>query len=360
MKTRRRSALSKVKVVDVFCGVGGLTHGLVLEGFNVVAGVDNDKSCKYAFEKNNRATFIHKDIGKFSSSELRKLYADSARQILIGCAPCQPFSSLNKKGSAYKNQDVRWQPLYRFIKLIEDVKPDVVSMENVPDLANENKYPIFREFTQRLQAAGYQFTVKTVDVSRYGVPQRRKRLVMLASRLGEISLIKETHDEGNIVTVRQSIKRLRPIRDGQVDPADPLHRASKLSPLNKKRIAATPKNGGGAKHWTQNLIPKCYRRKSGQSFMASVYGRMRWDDPAPTMTTHCVTLGTGRFGHPTQNRAISLREAAAFQSFPDYYEFEEPERICTTRVAKQIGNAVPVLLGRVIARSIKKHLRRHR
>jgi DNA (cytosine-5)-methyltransferase 1 len=359
MKTRRRSVLSKAKVVDVFCGVGGLTHGLVLEGFNVVAGVDSDESCRYAFEKNNHAKFIHKDITKFSSSELRRLYRGSARKILIGCAPCQPFSSLNKKGSAYKIQDIRWQPLYRFIRLIEDVKPDVVSMENVPDLANENKYPIFREFKQRLRAAGYKVAVKTVDVSRYGVPQRRKRLVMLASLIGEISLIRETHDEKNVVTVRHSIKRLRPIRDGQVDPADPLHRASKLSPLNKKRIAATPKNGGGAKDWNKNLIPKCYRRKSGRSFMASVYGRMRWDEPAPTMTTHCVTLGTGRFGHPTQNRAISLREAAVFQSFPQYYEFERPERICPTKVAKQIGNAVPVLLGRVIARSIKEHLKRH-
>jgi DNA (cytosine-5)-methyltransferase 1 len=152
---------------------------------------------------------------------------------------------------------------------------------------------------------------------------------------------------------------LRPLRDGEIDPSDPLHRASKLSDQNKRRIVATPKNGGGAKNWPPALLPKCYKRKSGHSFMATVYGRMRWNQPSPTMTTHCVTLGTGRFGHPTQNRAISLREAARFQSFPDYYEFEDPQKIRTTHVAKQIGNAVPVLLGRAIAKSIRTHINSH-
>lgn len=357
MKPNDGTTIRRVKVVDLFCGVGGLTHGLRLEGFNVVAGVDSDGSCKYAFEKNNGAKFIHKGIADFSSEDLKKLYVHSSLKILVGCAPCKPFSSLNKKSSAYKTRDVRWQPLYKFIKLIKDVRPDVVSMENVPDLSKEKKYPIFGEFRRTLKVAGYHITFKTVDVSRYGVPQKRRRLVLLASLLGEISLIPETHDEKNLVTVRRAIARLRSLRNGEIDPADPLHRASKLSDLNEKRIAATPKNGGSAKDWTRDLMPECYKRKTGRSFMASVYGRMRWDEPAPTMTTHCVTLGTGRFGHPTQNRAISLREAAVFQSFPDYYEFEEPRNICTTKVAKHIGNAVPVLLGRVIAKSIKKHIK---
>lgn len=180
--------------------------------------------------------------------------------------------------------------------------------------------------------------------------------MLLASLLGEITCIPETHSARDAITVRQAIGRLRPLRDGEIDSSDPLHRASKLSEQNKRRIVATPKNGGGAKSWPPALVPKCYKRKSGHSFMATVYGRMRWDQPAPTMTTHCITLGTGRFGHPSQNRAISLREAARFQSFPDYYEFEDPRKIRTTRVAKQIGNAVPVLLGRVIAKSIRKHI----
>ena len=350
------NTVNNIKVVDLFCGIGGLTHGLVLEGFNVVAGVDNDESCKYAFEKNNRSKFIHKDIAKFSSTELKGLYEDSPIKILIGCAPCQPFSSLNKNKSAYRTRDHQWEPLYKFIKLIKEVRPDIVSMENVSDLANEKKYPIFGKFVQTLKSQGYNVFYKTVDVSLYGVPQRRKRLVLLASLLGTISLVPETHNQDNLVTVRDVIAGLPRLRDGQIDSKDPFHRASKLSDLNKKRIKATPKNGGNAKSWNKRLIPDCYKRKSGYTFMSSVYGRMRWDDPAPTMTTHCVNLGTGRYGHPTQNRAISLREAAIFQTFPKYYRFSKTQEISITRISKQIGNAVPVLLGRVIAKSIKKHI----
>ena len=354
--TVRNQKLDGVKVVDLFCGIGGLTHGLILEGFNVVAGVDNDESCKYAFEKNNNTKFIHKDIVNFSSTELIEFFQKAQIKILIGCAPCQPFSTLNKKRAVYREKDDGWEPLYRFMQLIKDVKPDIVSMENVPDLSNKEKYPVFSQFIQILQNAGYNIFYKVVDVSRYGVPQKRMRLVLLASLLGKISLIPETHNENNFVTVRDAIGKLNPIRDGEVDSNDPLHRASKLSELNKKRILATPKNGGNAKSWSSDLIPECYKKKSGQTFMASVYGRMRWDEPAPTMTTHCISLGTGRFGHPYQNRAISLREAAIIQSFPKYYEFDKPQNISITRIAKQIGNAVPVLLGQVIARSIKKHL----
>jgi DNA (cytosine-5)-methyltransferase 1 len=151
--------------------------------------------------------------------------------------------------------------------------------------------------------------------------------------------------------VRDTIKSLPRLRDGGVDKLDPMHRSSKLSDVNKRRIVATPKSGGSATSWGCELKPKCYRRKSGRSHMVTVYGRMRWDDPAPTMTTHCTTLGTGRFGHPTQNRAISLREAARFQTFPDDYVFGDPGEIGITHTARQIGNAVPVELGRAIGTS---------
>jgi DNA (cytosine-5)-methyltransferase 1 len=358
MQSRRRSGRRKIKAVDLYCGIGGLTHGMRLEGVNVVAGVDNDGSCKYAFEKNNRAKFILKDVCDLSSAELKKIFGKASVKVLIGCAPCQPYSSLIKKKSAYKTRDDRWEPLRKFARLISAVRPHIVSMENVPELSNQEKYPVFGRFVRTLKRGGYRVAYQTVDASRYGVPQKRKRLVLLASLLGDISLISETHDEASFRTVRDAIGGLRRIKDGQTDPKDPLHRASRLSPLNKKRIAATPKNGGSAKDWRKKLIPKCYKRKSGRSYMASVYGRMRWDDPAPTMTTQCTTLGTGRNGHPNQNRAISLREAAIFQTFPRRYKFEDPDQISSTRIAKQIGNAVPVLLGRAIARSIKRHIRR--
>ena len=338
--------------------IGGLSHGLVLEGFNVVAGIDNDTSCKYAFEKNNNAIFIGKDVARFTPKELAVLFGDAAIRVLVGCAPCQPYSSLTRRKLTALEQRRRWYPLYRFIKLIRGTEPEIVSMENVPDLSNVEKYPVFAEFVESLRALGYRVWYATVDASRYGVPQRRSRLVLLASKLGDIDLIAPTHAKGSLVTVRETIKSLPRIKDGSVDKRDPMHRSSKLSDLNKRRIGATPRNGGSANSWERDLIPMCYRRQSGKSYMVTVYGRMRWDDPAPTMTTHCTTLGTGRFGHPTQNRAISLREAARFQTFPDSYAFTKDDQVPITQTAKHIGNAVPVLLGRAIAKSIKRHLRR--
>src|SRR3989344_562300 len=361
MSSRRANKSKDIKVVDLFCGVGGLTHGLILEGLDVVAGVDNDVSCQFAFEQNNSSKFIYKDVSKFSSKELEKLYGDAPVKVLVGCAPCQPFSAISKSKAIGKDDDRnRWAPLYRFIKLIQDTKPDVVSMENVPDLCNTKKYPVFADFLKSLSVAGYNVSYKVVDVSRYGVPQKRRRMVLLASRLGEISLIPETHDKTNVVTVRETIGHLENLKDGEVHKLDVLHRSSRLSEMNKRRIIATPKNGGSAKSWSDDLMPDCFKRDSGKSYMTTVYGRMRWDDASPTITTHCTTLGAGRYGHPKQNRAISLREAALLQSFPEYYQFDPPEKISMVKTARHIGNAVPVQLGRVIGESIKRHIETHR
>ena len=358
-QSRRRRAPSKkkhVKVVDLYCGIGGLSHGLVLEGLDVVAGVDNDKTCKHGFEKNNGAKFIHRDISRFTANELRNLFGGASIRVLIGCAPCQPYSSLNRRKLPKKEAQRRWYPMYRFLTLVKQVKPEIVSMENVPDLSNARKYPVFEEFVTALEALKYQVSFKKVDASRYGVPQKRHRLVLLASRLGAISLIAETHTKEDVPTVKEVIGKLPRLADGKVHPSDPLHRSSKLSDINKQRIAATPKNGGSATSWPTHLMPKCYRKRSGRSYMVTVYGRMRWNDPAPTMTTQFMTLGTGRFGHPTQSRAISLREAAIFQSFPSYYEFAPDNQVTAKHTARHIGNAVPVLLGRAVGKSIKNHI----
>lgn len=351
--------MSDYKVIDLFSGVGGLTHGFVLEGFDVVAGVDIDESCRYAFEQNNDATFISKDIAQVKPEELERLYGRTSGKILIGCAPCTPFSTLNLERAVYQKSDEKWMSLDSFLRLITKVNPEIVSMENVAELANGKKFPVFTRFVSTLKKNGYHVFYKVVDASKYGVPQRRKRLVLLASRLGAISLIPETHAD-TLVTVRKTIGDLPPLRAGQTNGSDDLHRASKLSELNRKRIMATPKDGGSAKHWDRKLLPKCFKKEKGKSYKATVYGRMKWDEPAPTMTTHCHTLGTGRFGHPSQNRAISLREAARFQTFPDNYRFQESGSLNISRTARHIGNAVPVRLGRAIAKSIKTHLAAHR
>lgn len=353
---RADSLENQIRVVDLYCGIGGLSHGLELEGLNVVAGVDNDKTCQYGFESNNSAAFINKDIAMFTAKELHELFDGAAVRVLVGCAPCQPYSSLNRRRLSKKEARRRWYPMYRFMTLIRRVMPDVVSMENVPDLSDVEKYPVFGEFVSTLKKLGYEVTFKKVDVSKYGVPQKRQRLVLLASRLGPIALIAETHSGKKVRTVRDAIGKLPKIADGSVHPSDPLHRSSKLSETNKKRIIATPKDGGSATSWPAALIPKCYRKPSGRSYMVTVYGRMRWNDPAPTMTTQFMTLGTGRFGHPTQNRAISLREAALFQSFPKSYKFAPDNQVTTKHTARHIGNAVPVLLGRAIGKSIKNHV----
>lgn len=348
----------KLKVIDLFCGIGGLSHGLIKEGLDVVVGIDNDDTCKFGYEYNNKSTFIHSDISKVTAKQLEKLFGSEKNtiRVLVGCAPCQPFSKLNLKKITRK----QLQPLGKFAQLIAEVQPDIVSMENVAALADIKKYPVFKTFIDTLQKNGYNCKYEIVDVSEYGVPQTRRRLVLLASKFGEIKLIKRTHLKNNKVTVRDVIKHLKPLRAGETDPRDPLHRARRLSPLNLQRIKATPHNGGNSKSWKKNLVLDCHKRDSGKTYRSTVYGRMRWDNPAPTMTTQCVGLGNGRFGHPEQNRAISLREAAIFQTFPKNYKFVEPNKpFITAHVAKFIGNAVPVRLGSVIGKSIKNHIKQH-
>lgn len=341
-----------IKVVDLFCGIGGLTHGLQLEGFNVVAGIDSDTTCKFGYEANNRARFVANDIANVSTAEIADMFKGADIKVLVGCAPCQPYSGLNRKGPT----EEKMSPLKKFGQYVAELKPEIVSMENVRGLAKENKYPVFREFLQTLKDNGYQYEYVIVDTSDYGIPQKRHRLVLLASRLGPISLIAPTHREAK-VTVRDAISDLPPVEDGVANTFDPLHRAVKMNDLNKRRIRATPANGGDASSWDRSLLPACYLKESGKSYMHTVYGRMRWDEPAPTMTTNCTGFGNGRFGHPEQHRAITLREAARIQTFPDTYKFtENSEKVPTTHIAKFIGNAVPVDLGRVIGRSIDQHL----
>lgn len=348
---------TKIKVIDLFCGIGGLSHGLIKEGLDVVAGIDNDDSCKFGYEYNNRAKFIHKDILEITANDINRLFGKKEKtiRVLAGCAPCQPFSKLNLKRITSKELE----PLGKFAQLIDETKPEIVSMENVSGLANMKKYPIFKTFVDTLKNNGYNYKYEIVDASEYGVPQKRKRLVLLASRFGEIELIKRTHKNKKI-TVRDVIRSLEPLKDGEISKNDPLHRARKLSPINLKRIKATPHDGGNSDSWSEDLVLDCHKKESGKTYSGTVYGRMRWDEPAPTMTTQCIGLGNGRFGHPEQDRAISLREAAIFQTFPQRYKFVAPsEPIIVAHIAKFIGNAVPVKLGAVIGRSIKKHIEQY-
>ena len=350
---RKKKIFSKIEVVDLFCGIGGLSFGMKCKGFNIKAGYDLDTSCQYAYETNNNAIFNFADIKKVSADDIKKYYSKDSIKVLAGCAPCQPFSSYSFKNK--KKDPNKYDLLYEFGRLVQDVKPDIVTMENVTQIMSFKEKPVLSDFIKCLEDNNYKVSVNKVFCPDYGIPQRRKRLVLLASRFGDINLIPPTHNKDNYITVRDTISYLPPIASGEADTEDPLHRAKKLSELNICRIKHTP-YGGSWRDWPEELILECHKSAKGKSF-GSVYGRMIWDAPSPTMTTQCTGLGNGRFGHPTQDRAISIREAALLQTFPKSYKFfPNEESIAITKASRYIGNAVPPKLGEVIAESIIKHL----
>ena len=339
-----------VSCVDLFCGAGGLTHDFKLEGLPVAAGVDIDPACRYPYEINNGSLFVEKNITKLTSNEVDHLFDPSDWRVLAGCAPCQPFSTYSQRYD--QKRDGKWGLLYEFFRLVEELHPDIVTIENVAAL---ERHQVFKDFVSALIAIGYSVWHKVVDCADYGVPQNRKRLVLIASLHGPLPLISRTHEPYQWCTVRESIQSLPKINAGEQCPYDLLHTASRLSPLNLKRIQAS-KPGGSWYDWPKHLVATCHRSVTGKTY-PSVYGRMEWDKPAPTMTTQCHGYGNGRFGHPKQDRAISLREAAILQSFPRTYRFVRPgDPVQFSVVGRLIGNAVPVYLGRAIARSILGHL----
>jgi len=345
----RKQTAARINVVDLFCGVGGLTKGLTNAGLNVVAGIDVDPDCEYPFTANNRAAFHLRDVAELDCSFVQSLFPEDGVRVLAGCAPCQPFS---RYGRGAANRRSRWSLLQDFARIAGEVRPDVITMENVPEVL---QHEVFDEFVLSLQSADYSVQHNVLYCPEFGVPQQRKRLVLLASRFGPIQMPKPTYAPLNFKTVRDTIGELPKISAGESDPRDGIHRACKLSDINLKRISAsTP--GGTWRDWPEELRAECHRADSGETY-PSVYGRMHWDAPAPTVTTQFFGFGNGRFGHPEQNRAISLREGAMIQSFPEGYKFHAPrQRLSAQRLGKLIGNAVPVKLGEAIGRAIKKHL----
>jgi len=354
--------LEEYAVVDLFCGVGGLTHGLKAKGFVVVAGVDFDPSCSYAFETNNDgAKFHHIDISQLSAEQLNSFFPKGKKKILVGCAPCQPFSLYNKKrkNPSEITKGNKWKLLDAFADLIIATQPEIISMENVLSLRLFEKGAVLRDFIDKIDNEGYKVSYFNVNAQNYGVPQRRKRLVLFGTKhKNQIEMIAPTHGKGNYVTVEKALEGLPELKNGEVCKTDPLHRGRTLGELNLRRLQAT-REGGFWREWDDELKLECHKKESGKSFR-SVYGRMSWNDVAPTMTTYCIGLGNGRFGHPKADRAISLREAAIFQDFPRGYDFINPDvPFSATALARQIGNAVPVGLGEAIGESIIKHLEIH-
>ena len=347
--TAGATSRTSIRAVDLFCGAGGMTHGLRRGGIDVALGVDVDENCRYPIEHNNDTKFLNADVSGLDPGVILREFEKADVSLLVGCAPCQPFSTYSQ-GARAGSRSGDWNLVDEFARLIEITRPDLVGMENVPALRHQT---VFETFLSSL--TDYDVGYWVVDCSQLGVPQVRKRLVLIASRLGPVAPLELT---GKCKTVGDSIKYLPEIEAGESDPDDPIHKACRLSPLNLLRIQHSLP-GGTWRDWPEDLRAGCHAKESGKTY-PSVYGRMTWDDLAPTITTQCFGYGNGRFGHPEQDRAISLREASILQTFPDQYQFvKEGERIMFARLGRLIGNAVPVKVGEAIAISLVEHVGEH-
>lgn len=346
--------LSKVAAVDFFCGAGGLTYGFEQAGVPVLAGYDIDPDCEFPYTQNNKSSFLLKSVEDIQKHEIDGIFADHSIKIkvMVGCAPCQPFSTYSQR---YPDKGGQWKLLRNFTNLIRECHPEIVSMENVVHLKS---HQVFKEFYHTLLSLGYYIDARQVNCLSYGIPQSRKRLVILASKIGEIRLFEPTHPQSRYKTVQDTIAHLEPLKAGQASVLDRLHQCSALSPLNLQRIRLS-KPGGTWRDWPEELRAKCHLKASGKTY-PGVYGRMQWDQPSPTITTQFFGFGNGRFGHPEQDRAISIREGALLQTFPENYKFLHPQqKLSFSRLGKLIGNAVPVELGRIIGKSIMDHVKLH-
>lgn len=346
----------RVKVFDFFSGCGGASRGFQDAGMDVVFALDWDADAGRTFKRNfPKATFESRDIREVDEDHVHALVAEQHPHhvLFCGCAPCQPFSKQNTTRPE-PDEDDRVPLLLDFLRFIRNCEPDIVFVENVPGIqkVHPDSEPL-RSFLRGLKDAGYsQPACESVALKRYGVPQGRRRFLLVASRHGPIALPPRTHGpetpNPEFATVRDWIGELPEIRAGEVHPEIDDHRAARLSALNLERIRETPE-GGGNRDWPQDLQLKCHQGASGYT---DVYGRMWWDRPASGLTTRCISYSNGRFGHPEQHRAISIREAACLQTFPMDYRFAGS----LNSRARQIGNAVPVRLAEVVGQHITDHL----
>lgn len=341
---------SAVAAIDLFCGAGGLSLGLKQAGVEVIAGIDLDPACQYPYEQNLKAKFILRDVGDVKGSDLDELWPERKIRLLAGCAPCQPFSS-HRRGADTRDEE-NWDLLSHFARLVEEAQPELVTMENVTRLG---KMQVFEDFVAKLKELDYSVDFGTLYGPEFGLPQERRRLVLVASRVGAISLPIGNKDKKKFKTVKQTIGRLPKLQHGESDENDLLHTARRLTPVNLQRMKAS-QPGGTWRDWPEELLAPCHRKASGVSFQA-FYGRMTWDSPSPTITTQSYNFGTGRFGHPEQDRSLTLREAAMLQGFPRSYRFVRgSEKPSMQAVGRLIGNAVPPAFGRAVGATFLESL----
>ena len=328
------------KAIDFFCGGGGMTCGLRQAGIDVIAGVDFDKNAKETYEFNNPGSvFVHKDVKKLRSNYFEKnleVQKDDDHLIMVGCSPCQYYSIINTDHSkAELSKDL----LMNFARFIEYYNPGYVLVENVPGIET-NKETILPKFLKKLENLGYTYIKDVVDMSQYGVPQSRKRFSLIATRLDGVKLRfpEKTITPKTVADVLGEKNGFPKISAGHKDTTDFQHTTAGLNEKSLKRMALTPHNGGSRLSWANQLELQldCYIGKD--DIFKDNYGRMWWDRPAPTITTKFFNISNGRFAHPDEDRAISIREGATLQTFPKEYVFKTNSIAGAARI---IGNAVP-------------------
>lgn len=355
----------KVTAVDLFCGVGGLSYGLQEAGISVLKGVDWDGDCEYPYEQNIDGEFVPSNIAPFAedSERVARMFPwDSDLDVLAACPPCQPYSTMShEKGKSHEDHE-KWGT-FKYVKEIVDyVEPDVVITENVLQVRKDD---IYTEFIEHLDSMGYHVNSdenKKVYCPEYGIPQNRKRWVVMASKRGPISLPEPPIQEpDDYPTVKETIDHLPALDAGEAHPDLDTHRSRRLSDLNLERIRHM-EPGGDWRLWEEqgleHLLADCHKKASGRSYKAP-YSRMRPDDPAPTITTQFYNYGSGRFGHydTDQDRALSILEGALLQTFPeDYVLYEDWDDVGVSNLGRLIGNAVPPRLGEYIGHGILDHV----
>ena len=336
-----------MKAVDFFCSAGGVTCGFKQAGIDVLGGIDIDPACKETYELNNNAKYLCEDVSHLPKPKVGKFFKIRRNQrdlVFVGCSPCQYYSNI--KTDKTKSEGTRLL-LADFQEFVAYYRPGYVFIENVPGLDKKPNSPLakFKEF---LVENKYVFDEAVINAKYFSVPQNRRRYVLIATRLKKkINLPRENRDD--IKTVFQTIgdyNTFQPIQAGHIDQTEFIHSSADLEDINMQRITNTPHNGGDRRNWPIELIPDCYENHDGHT---DVYGRMHWEKPSPTITTRFTSYSNGRYGHPEQDRAISLREGASLQSFPEDYIFHSESQ---GTIAKMIGNAVPPLLAKAIGTSL--------
>lgn len=347
--------MSEYTCIDSFCGAGGLGLGLQRAGFDIRLSFDIDNICIKTIKENEKF-FSHSAVAADISDMLngRALELCKLKRgelfLLAGGPPCQGFS-IQRRGS---DIDSRNQLVFKYALLVEELYPKYFVMENVTGIAGKRGKTILEQLLDELKSIGYEVHINLLDAQDYGVPQRRKRYIIVGERTDMGIHFEYPKPTGEHRTVKDVIGSLpEPPLDGSDYPGIPLHRRDKLSDINLKRIKAL-KQGQGRAFLPDELLADCHKIDSSIIGYRNVYGRMEWNDVAPTITARFDSFTRGKFGHPEQDRSISLREGALLQTFPTDFKFIGNK----VDIARQIGNAVPPVLAEQIGRSIIESYKR--